>query len=101
MNDPETLTSQAAGSDGWSRTDHLLAFIVDELRLANWQRTKDGAKGSNRPKPISPLAPSDNKTVTYGKTELSPEDVIAYFDKLHGRTGKDREPWQLKSVQHM
>lgn len=29
---------------------------MDELRLANWQRTKDGAKNRNRPKPVSPLA---------------------------------------------
>lgn len=25
---------------------------MDELRVANWQRTKDGSKGRNQPKPI-------------------------------------------------
>ncbi len=31
---------------------HLVACAVDELRVANWQRTKDGADGRRQPKPI-------------------------------------------------
>lgn len=100
LNDPETLTAQAAGGDGWSRTDHLLAMVIDELRLANWQRTKDAAKNKNRPKPISPLAVEAN-VIKYGGTDLSTDEVLAKLDQIHGRVGKEREPWQLKSVQHM
>lgn len=31
---------------------YLLADAVDVLVAANWQRTEDGSKGRNRPKPI-------------------------------------------------
>lgn len=36
---------------GWSMTDHLLASVVDALRLANWQRAANSSD-SNRPNPI-------------------------------------------------
>lgn len=37
---------------GWSLSAHLAACLVDEARIANWQRTKDGADGRRQPKPI-------------------------------------------------
>jgi hypothetical protein len=33
-------------------TDHLLASIYDALSVANWQRSADGSKGKNKPKPL-------------------------------------------------
>ena len=62
----------------------MLALIIDELRIANWQRTKDGAKGHNRPKPFSPLVKKAGQK-KYGKTNLSNAEVIDYLDKLHRR----------------
>ena len=84
LSDPGSLTAQAAGGDGWTRTEHLLAFVVDELRTANWQRSKDGSKNRNRPKPISPLRTASGKRI--GKTDRSPAEVKAYLDRLQGRT---------------
>ena len=33
----------------------LLANAVDRLSVLCWQRTKDGAKGKNKPKPLSEI----------------------------------------------
>jgi len=71
------LTAQAAGADGWSRTDHLLAMAVDALRIANWQR---GKKGQKRPKPISPLARGKGKRI--GRTDRTPAEVAALLARI-------------------
>jgi hypothetical protein len=92
LGDPTTLTAQAAGADGWSRTDHLLAMVVDELRVANWQRSKDGARNRNKPKRISPLAKMPGHR--YGRTDCSPDEVIAYLRRLNPR------PLELEEVTH-
>jgi hypothetical protein len=73
--DPTTLTAQVEGGDGWSRTDHLLALIIDELRLANWQRT---GKKANRPEPFSPL----RQPKRIGHTDRSNEEVIELLDRF-------------------
>jgi hypothetical protein len=76
------VTAKLAAGDGWTRVEHLLFMVVDELRVANWQRR---GKRSNRPKPISPLA---KKGKRYGHTDRSPEEVAAYlarFDPAHQR----------------
>lgn len=57
LHDPTSQTAREAGGDGYSLTEHLLFMIVDELRLANWLNSKDGQSNTNRPEPISPLAP--------------------------------------------
>jgi hypothetical protein len=61
------------GGDGRNASEHLLFLAVDELRTANWQRTKDGQKGRNRPKPISPLATKPG--IRTGRTDRSPAEV--------------------------
>lgn len=73
--DPRSITAQNAGGDGYTTADHLMFLVVDELRTANWQRTKDGAKGRNRPKPLSPLAKKPGKKI--GRTDRSPSEVAA------------------------
>nr|WP_240981177.1 DUF5361 domain-containing protein [Streptomyces sp. N502] len=72
-NDPTSVTGRLAGGDGYSRLEHLLFLAVDELRVANWQRSKDGTKGRNRPKPISPLAQKPG--LRTGRTDRSPREV--------------------------
>lgn len=70
------MLARSAGSNGWSLTDHLLAMVLDELRLANWQRV--GKKGLKRPKPLSPLA---NQGVRHGRTDRSPEEVARVLER--------------------
>lgn len=77
MADPHTLTARASGGDGWSRTEHLLALIVDELRVANWQRT---GKRTGRPKRISPLARTRETRI--GRTDRSPAEVLAVLRRV-------------------
>ena len=65
------------GAD-WTRLEHLLALVHDQLAIANWQRA--GGKKNRRPKPISPLArPPVTK---YGRTTMTPEEARAYLAKL-------------------
>jgi hypothetical protein len=42
---------------GWNVDTYLLATCADLLQAANWQRSEDGSKGKNKPKPIR--RPSD------------------------------------------
>ena len=51
---PGTLLRAELAKDDWTLDQHLLALILDTLRLANWQRA--GRKGAPRPQPVSPLA---------------------------------------------
>lgn len=68
------MTAQVVGGDGHTREQHLLYLALDELRTANWQRTKDGQKNRNRPKPVSPLAKKPGKRT--GRTDKEPADVM-------------------------
>jgi len=36
----------------WTPDTYLLAAAVDVLQVANWQRSEDGQKGRNKPKPV-------------------------------------------------
>ncbi len=56
LDDRGSLLARHFGSDGMALNDHLLFLVVDTLRVANWQRSKDGQDGRNMPEPISPLA---------------------------------------------
>jgi hypothetical protein len=60
----------------------LLALAVDELRVANWQRSKDGHHGRNRPKPISPMAQRGRR---WGRTDRSPVEVAAVLARYGPR----------------
>jgi hypothetical protein len=54
---PRARTRIAQGStDGlWGLQEHLQAVVVDELRMANWQRTNEGRKRSEQSKPPKPF----------------------------------------------
>jgi hypothetical protein len=55
------------GEGLWSVDSYLLAQVVDLLAAANWQRSADGSKGTNRPKPLP--RPSD-KYAAAAKADL-------------------------------
>jgi hypothetical protein len=75
VRDAHSATARAAGGDGFSHGEHLLFLAVDELRVANWLRTKDGVKGRNRPPRLSPLArPAGRRS---GRTDRAPHEVAA------------------------
>ncbi|MCP9205497.1 hypothetical protein [Streptomyces cucumeris] len=50
-------TRLASGdADGmWGLQEHLTALAIDELRVANWQRSNEGVKKSKQSKPPKPV----------------------------------------------
>lgn len=56
---PGTLLRAELARDDWTLDQHLLALILDALRIANWQR--GGRKGAPRPQPVSPLAKRETR----------------------------------------
>lgn len=58
---------------GWSVDTYLLANLVDLSVAANWQRSEDGQKGRNKPKPIQ--RPADRKAEIEKATDI--EKLIA------------------------
>jgi hypothetical protein len=84
VQDRSSATAMLAGSDGISITDHVLMLITDELRTANWMRSKDGAKNRNRPKPLSPLN-KRGREVRYGHTDADPETAMRMLAKFGPR----------------
>jgi hypothetical protein len=58
-------------SDGlWSLQEHLQAITIDELRIANWQRSNDGVKPSKQAKPPTPMT---RPGIGQGRDKNSPE----------------------------
>jgi hypothetical protein len=39
----------------WGLQEHLQALVIDELRVANWQRANEGVKKSQQTKPPRPI----------------------------------------------
>lgn len=54
---PRARTRIATGDeDGvWGLAEHLQALTLDELRVANWQRSNEGVKESKRSAPPVPV----------------------------------------------
>lgn len=38
----------------WTQAEHFAAAQLHALQVANWQRTKDGQRGSNPPRQLEP-----------------------------------------------
>lgn len=79
----DSLLYRKLADDDWSKTDHLLALIHDQLAAANWQRASGGRRKPPRPKPISPLAKRGNRMG--GRHGKSNDEVLAVLEKY--RTG--------------
>lgn len=69
----------------WTPSLFMLAAILDELKWANWTKTKDGSKGKNPPEPIErPGIQSKKQKVsdTSEKSLMTWEEAIAFRDKV-------------------
>lgn len=71
---------------GWTRTNLLLAAIVDLLRWLQWSKTKDGRKNRNRPEPLPRPGVARSKSV-HPKAKGAPRSKIR---ALLGRDTPDR-----------
>jgi hypothetical protein len=73
------LLRELHGEDAdWGIAEHLLALNYDAAQIANWQRSKDGSTGRNRPRPFP--RPGTKKRI--GNTTRTPADARAYLARL-------------------
>ncbi|MZF56949.1 hypothetical protein GTX53_24475 [Streptomyces sp. SID5594] len=72
---PGARTRLAAGDkDGlWGLAEHLQALTIDELRVANWQRSNEGVKESKQSKRPAPVPRPGTKSKQADKN--SPERI--------------------------
>lgn len=59
----------------WTPERDLLASVIDLLSIQVWQRSEDGSKNRNRPKPIERPGVSSGRRM--GATSLPQEQVLA------------------------
>lgn len=65
-----------------SRTEMLLAAMVDRLSLLVWTKTEDGRKGRNQPKSVLQIITGERKTDTVAfATE---EEFVAAWEDITG-----------------
>jgi Family of unknown function (DUF5361) len=67
-------------AQGYNTTELVLFELLDHLRIANWQRTKDGQKGTRPPKRVSPMA--EDKTRRHGRATRPQADIRAVLARM-------------------
>lgn len=81
------LARQVHGDNvDWDMPSQLLAAVIDQLRVANWQRTQDGQKGRRPPKP-TPRPGVNDGTRRYGRTTRDPEEVKDLLRQIGPKRG--------------
>lgn len=83
---PPDSATMLALSGGWTKTEHLLAGMLDYLALQWWAKTKDGEKNRNRPKPV-PRPGVEDKTKRRMK-----DAMLLPLDEAKRRLALPREP---------
>ncbi len=79
------LARATHGSDAlWGLTDHLLAEVVDELAVANWQR--QGKAHARRPKPI-PRPGKKSQVQRVGSDPLPIAELDAWIAAAESTSG--------------
>lgn len=91
MTPQQLAESKATGHGRWSRTNHLLAGILDAVRVGNWQyvasQVKQGQAGAP-PQPHSRPGIDDN---VIPLTAEAADYMDRYYERLrtnHGSTGE-------------
>lgn len=69
---------------GWSTEAHLLAAVIDQLRVLAWQNTEDGQKNRSRPEPVE-------RPETEAEQQAESERVLA-----QAKAWKDRQLQKAK-----
>lgn len=80
------LARAVGGHEQWTRTEVLLASLIDTARGANWQR--GGGKGA-KPKPIK-IPGYENNETSYGKP-VPIDEVESYLRARNGRAPDRRQ----------
>lgn len=65
------------GAMAWTQAEHFAAGQLHALNVANWQRTKDGSKGSNPPKPIEPPKSKQDRDAAAARLDAKAQAFLA------------------------
>lgn len=67
----------------WTSTDYLLRSVEHAARVLVWQRTKDGARGLNEPRPVQTPAERARNVERRDEALAAREEI----DRILGMTG--------------
>lgn len=65
---------------------------MDQLRIANWQRTEDGSKGKNRPEPLQRPGIEQAKKEKSSRINASAEAWKARQEARRKRQAESQKP---------
>ncbi|MFI5808973.1 hypothetical protein [Streptomyces sp. NPDC051561] len=63
----------------WGLGEHLQAAVIDELRVANWQRANSGLKAHEQSKPPEPVERPGNRTQQ--RRKITADDLLAHRER--------------------
>ena len=65
------------GPMAWTQAEHFAASQLHAANVANWQRTKDGQKGANPPKPLEPPKSRDERDADAARLDARAQAFLA------------------------
>lgn len=71
------------GPMAWTQAEHFAAAQLHALHLANWQRSKDGQRGVNAPRPLDPPRSRDDRERSAARINARAQ---AFLDRQKART---------------
>lgn len=69
----------------WGWLEHLAAGQFNVLRQLAWLQSRDGQKGTNRPKPLLPPGQADPNEKRFGNAQMSLAEARAWLEERNGR----------------
>lgn len=75
----------------WGYTEELLAQAVEQLRVANWMQTKDGADGRNPPARIPRPASLEQPVGRWTVEELDAKFAVIEERRRASRAERERD----------
>ena len=86
---PNTAVFHAV-EKGWTTSDHLLAHVIDGLRINNWQRTEGATKNPPRNVPEPVPRPGDENPAGVVDVGGVPATVTTVGDFLQMRAEREK-----------
>lgn len=82
---PDDSATKRAIGEGWTLSEQLSALVADRLEVLIWQKTADGSKGKNPPKPIPRPGFEDSSTGRYGTAKLTRSEAEKWMASRRAR----------------
>lgn len=89
---PGCATWRAVGGVmAWPEDVHALIAIADVLRVANWQRTDDGAHGRNPPRPLPRPELNIERPARHDEAQKVADNAQIFLARRAAREQAERE----------